>query len=151
MITFGEKELGVRYTLRTGVYGIILNEHKNLIALVQTDDGSYFLPGGGLEGSESHEECLVREGIEEMGKLLEIGEWFGKAQRHFHSTKDSKYYLGEGNFYFAKIVGEAGQPLEADHQLKWLETGEALKKIYHEHQSWAVQKAISMLENKKNM
>lgn len=148
MITFGAIELGVSYTLRPGVYGIILNEHKNLIALVETGDGMYFLPGGGLEGSESHKECLVREGIEEMGKLLEIGEWIGKAQRYLYSEKDCEYYLLEGNFYFASIAGEAGEPLEEDHKLKWIETRAAMKMLFLEHQSWAVQKAMAMIENK---
>jgi 8-oxo-dGTP diphosphatase len=151
MITFGKMELGISYTLRPGVYAIIFNEHKNLIALIETTDGNYFLPGGGLEGHESHGECLVREGIEEMGKQLEIGEWIGKAQRYFYSEKDSEYYLGEGYFYFAEIVGEAGDPLEADHQLRWIETGAAVKMLFHEHQSWALQKALSFIEKNKEI
>ncbi|GAM14959.1 NUDIX domain-containing protein [Mesobacillus selenatarsenatis] len=151
MITFGEIELGVSYTLRPGVYGIIFNEQKNLIALIETGDGKYFLPGGGLEGSESHKECLVREGIEEMGSLLEIGEWIGKAQRYFYSEKDSEYYLGEGYFYFAEIAGEAGEPVEADHQLRWVETGAAVKMLFHEHQSWALQKALVLIEKNEEI
>ena len=148
MITFGEKELGVSYTLRLGVYGVVFNEDEDLVALIETGDGKYFLPGGGLEGHESHEECLIREAIEEMGKLLEIGEWIGKAQRYFYSEKDSEYYLGEGHFYFARIAGEAGEPVEEDHQLRWVETGAAVKKLFHEHQSWALQKALALI--KKN-
>ena len=151
MITFGEMESGISYTLRPGVYGIIFNEHKNLIALIETGDGKYFLPGGGLEGSESHEECLVREGIEEIGNLLEIGEWIGKAQRYFYSERDSKYYLGEGHFYFAEIAGEAGEPVEADHQLRWVETGVAVKMLLHEHQSWALQKALALIEKNEEI
>ncbi|MBT2642340.1 NUDIX domain-containing protein [Bacillus sp. ISL-41] len=147
MITFGEKEPGISYTWRPGVYGIILNENENLVALIETDDGGYFLPGGGMEGSESHVECLVREGIEEMGKLLEIGEWIGKAQRYFYSEKDRTYYLVEGHFYFARITGNTGEPLEADHHLKWVEAGEAVKRMFHDHQSWAVQRALTMMEN----
>ena len=147
MITFGKLEPGISYTWRPGVYGIILNENENLVALIETDDGRYFLPGGGMEGSESHVECLVREGIEEMGKLLEIGEWIVKAQRYFYSEKDGTYYLVEGHFYFARIAGNTGEPLEADHNLKWIEAGEAVKRLFHEHQSWAVQKALTMMEN----
>lgn len=148
MITFGKMEPGISYTLRPGVYGIIFNEYKNLIALIETDDGRYFLPGGGLEGSESHAECLVREGIEEMGKILEIGESIGKAQRYFYSQKDHEYYLVEGHFYFARIAGEAGEPIEDDHQLRWLESGAAVNKLFQEHQSWAVQQALAMVGNK---
>nr|WP_286182570.1 NUDIX domain-containing protein [Bacillus sp. ISL-55] len=144
-------ESGISYTLRPGVYGIIFNEQKNLIALIETDDGKYFLPGGGLEENESHEECLVREGIEEMGNLLEIGEWIGKAQRYFYSKKDSEYYLGEGHFYFAEIAGEAGEPVEDDHQLRWVETGAAVNILFHEHQTWALQKALALIEKNEEI
>lgn len=148
MITFGEIKSGISYTWRPGVYGIILIE-ENLVALIETDDGKCFLPGGGMEESESHEECLIREGKEEMGKLLELGEWIGKAQQYFYSKKDSTYYQVQGDFYFAKIAGDTGEPAEADHHLKWLDTREAVSKLCHEHQRWALQKALAMIENKE--
>ena len=145
MITFGEMEPEISYTWRPGVYGIILNETKDLVALIETDDLKYFLPGGGKESGESHEECLVREGLEEMGKLLEIGALIGKAQQYFYSNNDREYYLAEGHFYFARIIGYAGVPSESDHHLKWIEIGEAVEKLFHEHQRWALHKAVAMI------
>ncbi|MEW8972164.1 MAG: NUDIX domain-containing protein [Mesobacillus sp.] len=131
------------------MYGIILKKEENLVALIDTGAGKYFLPGGGIEENESHEECLIREGKEEMGKLLELGEWIGKAQQYFYSKKDSAYYQVQGDFYFAKIVGDTEEPTEPDHYLRWLETGEAVSKIFHDHQRWALQKALAMIENKE--
>ncbi|WP_079508519.1 NUDIX domain-containing protein [Mesobacillus jeotgali] len=147
MIIFGKKDAGVQYIWRPGVYGIIFNDNKDQIALVSTDDGKYFLPGGGLENGESHEECLVREGREEIGKILSIGEWVGKAQRYFYSTKDEQHYLGEGNFYFTHISGEVDGPTEIDHHLEWKEFDTAVVNLFHEHQRWAVRKALSIMRN----
>lgn len=149
MITFGEIKPGISYTWRPGVYGIILKKEENLVALIETSAEKYFLPGGGIEESESHEECLIREGKEEMGKLLELGDWIGKAHQYFYSKKDSVYYQVQGNFYFAKIAGDTGEPIEADHNLRWFETGEAVCKLFHMHQRWALQKALDMIENKE--
>jgi 8-oxo-dGTP diphosphatase len=147
MNIFGKKEPGIIYKWRPGVYGIIFNDAKNKIALIRTDDGKYFLPGGGLENGESHEECLVREGREEIGKSLSVGEWIGKAQRYFFSTNDQQHYLGEGDFYFAHISGEADGPTEIDHHLEWNEFDSAVDHLFHEHQRWAVQLALSILRN----
>ena len=47
---FGEKLSGQTYVDREGVYAIILND-KNEVATIRLPHG-YFLPGGGLEGTE---------------------------------------------------------------------------------------------------
>ncbi|RSD23030.1 NUDIX hydrolase [Mesobacillus subterraneus] len=147
MIIFGEKEANISYTWRPGVYGIVFNEKKDQIALIQTEDGKYFLPGGGLENGESHSECLLREGIEEMGMVLELGDFIGSAQRYFFSTKDRKHYLVEGHFYSGKIKGRAGDPTEPGHFLRWTATEEAVARLFQEHQSWAVERALMMGKN----
>lgn len=108
MNIFGFKEDDVDYIFRPGAYGLIFHEHKDKNAVIQTDDGNYFLPGGGLENEESHEQCLLREGIEEMGMTLEIGSFIGGALRYFYSANDRSYYLSEGYFYFCNILGKSG-------------------------------------------
>ena len=55
---FGEKLAGQTYVDREGVYAIILND-KNEVATIRLPHG-YFLPGGGLEGTESKELSLRR-------------------------------------------------------------------------------------------
>jgi 8-oxo-dGTP diphosphatase len=120
----------------------MFNTQKNKIAVIQTNDGKYFLPGGGIEKNETHEECSKREAIEEMGMRVEIGQFIGCAQRYFYSTNEFKFYLGEGYFYLCDMIKQLGNPLEEDHTLKWLELEQAIKNLFHEHQSWAVKKAM---------
>ena len=62
IITFGKKEEGKEYIIRPAVYCVTLNSN-NKVGIIQTSDGKYFLPGGGIEDSETHEECLKREAL----------------------------------------------------------------------------------------
>jgi 8-oxo-dGTP diphosphatase len=50
--TGGEKIKGYEYRPRQAVYGIIFNDTKEEVLTVQTPDGYYWLPGGGIEGGE---------------------------------------------------------------------------------------------------
>ena len=43
----------------------------------------YFLPGGGIEGTETKDECLHRELLEELGWEIEIDQYIGNAMRYF--------------------------------------------------------------------
>ncbi|CAM3730851.1 NUDIX domain-containing protein [Mesobacillus thioparans] len=141
MIIFGKKEADIYYKWRPGVYGLILDD-RNQIALIRTDEGMYFLPGGGLEDGETHEECLVREVIEETGMIPEVGEWIGTANQYFYSINDQQHYFSKGDFYLAHIAGETEGPAELDHHLEWKEPEAALKQLFHEHQRWAVRRVL---------
>jgi 8-oxo-dGTP diphosphatase len=142
IITFGEKEEGKDYIRRPAVYGLMFNSNKDKIAIIQTSDGKYFLPGGGIENNETHEECLKREALEEMGMEFEMGLFIGCARRYFYSTNEYKYYLSEGYFYLCDKGKQLGKPTEEDHFLHWMEPVQAIKSLFHEHQSWAVNEAI---------
>ncbi len=142
LITFGKKETGKEYIKRPAAYCLIFNDEKDKIAIIQTSDGNYFLPGGGIEKNETHQECLVREAMEELGMVIEIGSFIGNAQRYFYSTNEYKYYLSEGYFYLCKMVKQIGEPTEEGHFLKWIEPNQAIESLFHEHQSWAIQEAI---------
>jgi len=52
---FGEKKKDTEYKWRPAVYGLMFNEPKDKIAVIQISDGKYFLPGGGIENNETHE------------------------------------------------------------------------------------------------
>lgn len=50
------------------VYGILINEHKQVLVSDEIIRGNYFtkFPGGGLEFGEGTKDCLIREFKEEM-------------------------------------------------------------------------------------
>ena len=70
--TFGERQEGIQYVNRYGVYAVIPDEKKENIILVQAPNGAWFLPGGEIEQDEDHLTALKRELIEELGLLLTL-------------------------------------------------------------------------------
>ncbi|MGM7685041.1 hypothetical protein ACSVDA_23325 [Cytobacillus sp. Hm23] len=74
-----------------------------------------------------------------------IGGFIGCANMYFYSTNELKYYFSEGYFYICDIGKETSKPIEKDHFLKWIEPSKAIKYLFHEHQSWAVNEALKRL------
>ena len=62
---FGERKEDTKYKLRPAVYRLMFNEPKDKIAVIQTSDGKYFLPGGGIEKNETHEgfSLIKKDGV----------------------------------------------------------------------------------------
>jgi 8-oxo-dGTP diphosphatase len=145
IITFGIKEKDKKYIWRPAVYCLMFNDQKDRIAIIQTSDGNYFLPGGGIENDETHEECLKREALEEMGMEIKVGNFLGCARRYFYSTNEYKHYLSEGHFYLCEKAKILGNPIEENHFLKWIEPSQAIENLFHEHQTWAVSEALRQL------
>ena len=58
------------------VYGILINEKKELLVSDEYIRGGYFtkFPGGGLEFGEGTKDCLRREFMEEMSLEVEVGD-----------------------------------------------------------------------------
>lgn len=63
-----------RFNIR--VYGILIDEHKNVLVSDEYIRGNYYtkFPGGGLEFGEGTRDCLRREFMEEMGLAVEVCE-----------------------------------------------------------------------------
>jgi ADP-ribose pyrophosphatase YjhB (NUDIX family) len=57
------------------VYGILLNENKQVLVSDEFIRGNYYtkFPGGGLEHGEGTRDCLRREFMEEMKLNVEVG------------------------------------------------------------------------------
>ena len=96
------------FTIR--VYGILINEHKQVLVSDELIRGMYItkFPGGGLELGEGTRDCLKREFMEEMNLNVEIG-------AHLYTT--DFYQMSAFNnaqqiisiYYFAK----APEPIKA--------------------------------------
>jgi ADP-ribose pyrophosphatase YjhB (NUDIX family) len=63
-------------TLNVRVYGILINEQKQVLVSDEFIRGGYYtkFPGGGLEYGEGTRDCLKREFLEEMNLSVEVGE-----------------------------------------------------------------------------
>jgi 8-oxo-dGTP diphosphatase len=137
---FGERLSGVSYRARPGAYAVIARADGQ-VAVVRTPAG-LFLPGGGIEPSETVPAALLREVREECGWEISVRERIGEAIQYVHAP-------GEGNFakhcvfYRCMIVGESSARLEGDHQPAWISPAEAQAQLTHGSQSWAIAVAIA--------
>jgi 8-oxo-dGTP diphosphatase len=97
----------------------MFSEQKEKVAVLRTSRGDYFLPGGGIENNETHEDCLKREAMEEMGMVVEMGHYIGSAQQYFSDQDGKNHYLNEGHFYLCFEIKQLAVPKEDDHFLEW--------------------------------
>jgi 8-oxo-dGTP diphosphatase len=79
-----------RFNIR--VYGILMNESRQVLLADELIRGSYFtkFPGGGLEYGEGTRDCLAREFMEEMNLKVEV-------QEHIYTTdifQESAFHPG---------------------------------------------------------
>ncbi|MDQ0194582.1 NUDIX domain-containing protein [Paenibacillus wynnii] len=140
-IEFGDNIDGITYRDRPGVYAVI--EKENKIAVVKTKD-RIFLPGGGIEGAESYQECLRRECSEELGCDIEVGYYIGNAAQYTFSFKDKQPLKIIGHFYFVTITGLNNLKIEDDHELVWLSSDKAIQSMDVEFQAWAINEYIKL-------
>jgi len=114
------------------VYGILINEHKQVLVSDEFIRGMYvtkFL-GGGLEFGEGTRDCLKREFMEEMQLNVEIGAHIYTTDFYQMSAFNKEYQI-VSIYYFAKPLDEIKVPLREkafdfdDQQIKiYNETGE---------------------------
>jgi 8-oxo-dGTP diphosphatase len=76
-IQFGEEIINP--INRLSVYGVILNESKQI--LVANVNGKYHLPGGGIDAGEDDIQALKREILEETGYEITDIKLIGKANQ----------------------------------------------------------------------
>ncbi|WP_214809293.1 MULTISPECIES: NUDIX hydrolase [Exiguobacterium] len=145
VITFGQKEQNQRYITRPAVYAVILDHQTGKIAVIQKKDGKLFLPGGGIETYETHEDCLKREVLEETGIDVTVVDFIGRVNQYFYSQNETTYYLNEGQFYRCDAGQNIYDPIEDDHHLIWIDPVSAIEGLFHAHQRYAVQKTLEMI------
>lgn len=89
---------------RTRVRGIIFIDGKMVSMYRELQDRKFYtFPGGGLEGNETEEECVIREVLEEFGLTIKpIKKLYTyeneRSIEHFYLCKylDGKFGSGEG-------------------------------------------------------
>jgi 8-oxo-dGTP pyrophosphatase MutT (NUDIX family) len=135
---FGVVAPGAEYRLRPGGYAVIFRATGE-VAAVSTPLG-LALPGGGQDGDEPPEEAAVREVREECGLHVALGRRIGVADELVFAADDRTYYRKRCTFFLATITGRAG-PGEPDHALVWLPPRDAVARLLHGSQRWAVSEA----------
>lgn len=92
------KDKSYGYT-RNAVRAVIINDGKLLVEYAKTPK-MLMLPGGGIEGQESNDECIIRECKEECGLVVNpIKELFA-IREYFH---DMVFF---STYTLCRIVGE---------------------------------------------
>ena len=142
MNVFGEVLEDVFYQERRGAYGIAINDLKQ-VAVIQMPHGD-FIPGGGIEGNETEEECLKRELIEETGYNINIKDFICKGIEYGYGPKSKKYLKLVGSFYFIEFKEDTGLKSEPDHVLVWKDKEELKKSIRIKYQYWAIEEAFKV-------
>lgn len=137
---FGLKKAGVEYIDRPGVYGVI-RDNQGRIAVVKAGEG-YFLPGGGMDAGESHQQAMDREAREECGLGARILRPIGRADQRC-TTRSGRHYTKQCEYFEAEFIpGTECEPSEPDHQLLWMSPDEAIRSLMLEADVWALRKSM---------
>lgn len=137
---FGARQPGRDYTPRPGSYALVFNDKGEI--LIVEEHGFYWLPGGGLEAGESHEQGLRREMLEETGYAVEILGELGRANEFTQDPVNKRFHNKHCAFYRVRLVGESTGPRVADNHPSWMAVEAALSKLYDETHRWAVLRAV---------
>lgn len=133
MISFGIRDEDLNYPVREAAYGLLVKH--GTIAIVETPRGC-FLPGGGIEGDESHEACIIRELQEELGMCVKVISYV-MTTRLTDVTPSRDYPIDMvAHCYLVKDTGGRTLAIEEDHELVWMDFEEASHQLRLPHQSW---------------
>jgi 8-oxo-dGTP diphosphatase len=111
--------------------------------LVIEIEGKFFLPGGGLNPGESHEEGLKRELCEETGHDIVIGKLIVEAAQYMYSMREQKHFRKMGYFYLCKLGKKIKDPKEVNHRMWWEDPWIAQRMLTQEFQAFAVSRSVS--------
>jgi len=114
----------------------VVFDTENKVALLHVSNHNFYkLPGGGIEESETIEEALTRECLEEIGCKVTKGGELGRVLEYRNKIGIEQ----ESYCFLAQLDGEKGQPdLEAD------EMEDGFKTIWVD-----IDEAIELVENSK--
>ena len=91
-----------------------------------------------MEGSETPEQAIRREAMEEAGLILEPRARVGKAVDIVYSVEENACFEKRSVFMEAEVVGQVPSR-ESDHELIWVELDNAVSMLSQESHRWALQ------------
>ncbi|MFA5158466.1 MAG: NUDIX domain-containing protein [Patescibacteria group bacterium] len=90
---------------RPSVYGIIILE-KNIVLLKNKSANKYWLPGGGVEITETIQEALKREVLEETGLILLKSKLATTTERFFYYNPTHEASHALLYFFYCDVVNK---------------------------------------------
>lgn len=145
ILQFGHNDTGYDYFSRPGVYGVLINE-KREIGIVEVN-GVYFLPGGGIETGEEERDALVREIREEAGIEASVNRSLGRANEFIISFNKSMRFNQIGSFYLCSIIADHEDQSDLNHTFMWKKFEEIKDKFARRSHLWAASLAIDNLDS----
>jgi 8-oxo-dGTP diphosphatase len=137
-LIFGSQEPNVQYTERRAAYIVIVDDDGR-IAMVK-GHRKYFLPGGGSGKGEAPEDTIIREAYEELARSVRLTRRIGEAIQYFYSATDDRHYKMAATFFAGEFTDEALGG-KGEHELHWLNPGEAEQACFHACHAWAIRQA----------
>ena len=139
---FGGPVSGKSYCERPGSYAVVMDDESR-IAVIETEDKTWFLPGGGIEASESDSTALQRELLEELGLTYAFDRavLFGEAEEYIVG-RDGIYYHVEARFYLITSFHLTDGRTDFTHKIKWVDAENAIAKMQRPGQAWTIKKAL---------
>ena len=94
------------------VYGILINEQKQVLVADEFIRGNYYtkFPGGGLEFGEGTRDCLKREFMEEMNLNVEVGDHIYTTDFYQRSAFNPEHQI-VSIYYYVKALEDIKAPL----------------------------------------
>ena len=81
----------IKYT-RNASRGVIIREGKILVSN-EVNNNFVLIPGGGVEGSETFEECCARELLEETGYKVNVGTAFAEIKEYYDDACNTTLFF----------------------------------------------------------
>jgi 8-oxo-dGTP pyrophosphatase MutT (NUDIX family) len=121
-------------TISVRVYGILINEHKQVLVSDEFIRGGLYtkFPGGGLEVGEGTRDCLKREFLEEANLPVEVGDHIYTTDFYQQSAFNNAHQI-LSIYYFVKALAPITVPLRTkpfdfdEEQLKQYELNKEIE------------------------
>ncbi|MDD6467882.1 MAG: NUDIX domain-containing protein [Erysipelotrichaceae bacterium] len=131
---YGENRFEKYTRIREASRGIVIRNNEILLSY-ETYSDQWFIPGGGLEGKESFEECCIRELAEETGYIIKTKKEFLTINEYYEE------WLYISHYFICDCIGETQRnlterELEAGLEPRWIPIKEAID-IFSKHQDYA--------------
>ena len=138
MLEFGIKERGLEYIVRPGVYGVLIDNGRIGVIFSKFYE-KYFLVGGGCHPAENEFETLKREGFEEIGFEIEIGNEIGEATEYLFARTENKHFAKICKFY--RIFLRDKINLKSETYPVWIGNNQ-ISEMYHKSHQWIIEQEI---------